>query len=495
MSDGSLRSAFERPWTWAALALTAVVIGSQISWLAVAHVRWPPDTGPYMSIRATFQMPVPVVFAAGRDGWAVLGPFWATMLALAYCGARFARTVGGQRGGVSAVFGAQALLGLALAAYAVTFSPDLYAYVMFGRLLGVHGINPYFLPEAIKPGSDAILRACLSVLGNPPPADNYGPLWSLMDGALSRVETSASLAVQLFAHRAIAVLFAMLATAGVVRLMRRLSERERLKRMAFFGLHPLVLYEAAAGGHNDIMAVAFAIWGFAVVEELPLVAGLLIGASIAVKYVSVVALPFLVLKAWRRSRTAGLLAAALALGVPILLFKPFWIGPLTVASLAAHSGRIAMSLVFIAAHPFFATGHSRGAVLPGLASLPLLGLLTWPRIVQLAFAGAFAVVFVHAAGSAWVTGRALFVWRAVASFIWSLPLIHPWYALWLMPALVEGEKWATYAWWFGLFMFLRYALEVALISPILQMLLTAVIFVAPLILAVQGSPRTAHQDV
>src|SRR5207237_4240397 len=109
----------------------------------------------------------------------------------------------------------QALLLAALLAVTVTFSGDVFAYVIYGRLYGLHGLNPYVLGSALPDLGDAVLRQCLAFYGNPPPGDNYGPLWTFVDGGIARLESGATLGVQVWTHRLIAAGAALAATAGL----------------------------------------------------------------------------------------------------------------------------------------------------------------------------------------------------------------------------------------------------------------------------------------
>jgi hypothetical protein len=57
-------------------------------------------------------------------------------------------------------------------------------------------------------------------------------------------------------------------------------------------------------------------------------------------------------------------------------------------------------------------------------------------------------------------GRFAHLWRSITALLWSLPLINPWYAQWLSPALAARGPWMTFAWWFGALIVLRYGLDV-----------------------------------
>jgi len=180
--------------------------------------------------------------------------------------------------------------------------------------------------------------------------------------------------------------------------------------------------------------------------------------------------------------------------VPALLFRPFWSGMQTVYSLIGHGGVLAMSPQWLADMPFFANGTA-DAPLPGGVSLPLFGALTGPRLIQLAALDAFVAVAVWSVVRYARTGKLAEIWRALTASICSLPIIHPWYALWLSPSGVDAGAWSAFGWWLGIAVFLRYALdgmapaELGVAYTPLLAALTVAMLGAPAILAFRDSRR------
>jgi glycosyl transferase family 87 len=430
---------------WIVLALAVIAAYAVASALLVPHLVEFNDVRHHVDFTVGIALPLHVVWQA-LGGWRLTLCLWALAAGLGIAGSQCARAIAVERPQWQLLLCVQALLLAALLTVAVTFSGDVYAYVIYGRLYGLHGLNPYLLGSAIGDYADAALRQCLAFYGNPPPADNYGPLWTLLAGGLSRLEAGLSLAAQVWTHRIIAALFAVAATGGLLYAMRALPAAQRVKRAGMFALHPLVLYEAAVGGHNDLLMIAPAVWAFAVAEDLPLVAGLLLGASIAVKYVSVILVPFLALKAARRGAASGLLCAFIAVALPALFFRPFWEGVQTLYSLVGHGGIFAMSPQWLINIPFFATGVADRQPL-------------WPRAVQGLALLTFAAVALFSLARAVRNREAANIWRTVTTFVLSLPIIHPWYVLWTTPAAADRGRWSSYAWWLGMFAFVRYSLD------------------------------------
>ncbi|HET9343700.1 MAG TPA: glycosyltransferase 87 family protein [Candidatus Eremiobacteraceae bacterium] len=479
---------------WTALAVALIVAYALASAQIAGSLIDFNDLRHHVDFTVGLALPVHVAWQALGE-WRLTLCLWALVAGLAIAGTQIARamdTEGRARSGV--LVGIQALLLLALLAVTVTLSGDVYAYVIYGRLYGLLGLDPYLLGSPVNVGSDQILRQALAFYGNPPPPDNYGPLWTLLAGGIARVEAAWPLGAQVWSHRILSAGGALAATTGLLFALRGLAERERVKRAARFALHPLVLYETAVGGHNDMLMAAAAIWAFAVADELPLVAGLLLGASIAVKYVSIVLVPFLVIRVARKGATGAMLCAGISIALPALLFRPFWNGIETLYSLIGHGGVLAMSPQWLADMPFFSLGTADNPVLPGVV-LPLFGQLTWPRIIQLAALAAFVAIAVVSV-IRYASGRRLAeIWRTLTSAVYSLSIIHPWYALWTAPSAVDSGRWGAFGWWLGVFVFLRYALDGiapaelgSAYTPLLAAL-AAVMLVAPMILAFRDTGR------
>jgi hypothetical protein len=248
-------------------------------------------------------------------------------------------------------------------------------------------------------------------------------------------------------------------------MLRRHEASDRVTRLAGFAFNPLVLYEAAVGGHNDWVMVAPAAWAFAVIDDTPLIAGLLIGAAIAVKYMAAVALPFLAARAWRKSPPAAILLTVLSFIVPWLCARPFALGQSAAQTLATVGSQLSMSLNWLLTFPFFRTGTADRPAIAGLPGLPYLGVLTWPRIIQVALVAALGVVVTAAVIRYIMTARRSNLYRAIAGLLWALPAMHPWYLTWLSPALVERGAWGIYTSWYLGFGLLVYAHEGLVLTP------------------------------
>ena len=431
-----------------------------------------------------YGFPIHVVQAAS-PGWDVLLVVAAIMAAIAFAGTRVAAAAAASERGGIVLMCSLAIAALALSAFSVSFSSDLYMYVFYGRLYGVHGLNPYASAAQLPIAADPVLAALVPFTGNPPFADPYGPLWTLAAGLQSRILAGADLFWSAWAFRAAAIVAAAAAVAGILYTRRRDGEQERVLAAGRFAFHPLVLYECAVGGHNDMLMVAPAVWAFAVVDELPLIAGVLAGCAIAIKYVAIVVLPFLVVRARRSGWTGSLLCAAIALVIPVLCARPFQTGAAGAQALASNGSRFAMSFEWLANMPIFAAGLGNVPAFDGLPSVPVFGILSWARIVQLAALAVAGALVVFGAWSCLRRFELRHVWRSVTALLLSLPSMHPWYGVWLAPAVTAGGRWGTYAWWFGVFVFGCYTVDTisGWMPTWLPIAATVAYLVAPIVIA------------
>ncbi len=444
--------------------MTVVALGgSDLVWAIAQRAAPGIESGDQPIYLLGLSQPLPVVQLAG--GWSLLIAVWAIMALLCVLGMLLAKTMSREGGGAPRlIIVALAVVGFALTFFSVQLSIDPYYYVAYGRLYGVFGINPYVLVAPLQV-ADGTLARLYVLLHNPPFGDPYGPGFTLFAGAIARAEAALDVRTQLWTWRVIALASAIVTVLGISRILRRLAPEDRARRLAAYAFNPVVLFEAGVGGHNDLLMVAPAVWAFALVDEYPLVAGLLIGASIAVKYVAIIALPFLAIRAAKSSRMAGALLTVLALAVPWLCARPFSFGAAAAHSAAAIGSSLMMSLNWLAALPAIRSGGAAVPIAPWVPVLPYLGVVTWPRAIQFGLFAAFAVVLVisvlrYARNRS--TGELA---RPVAALIWVMPALHPWYLTWIAPFASGSGAWGVYAAWFAALGLLGYAHEGVVPSP------------------------------
>jgi len=419
---------------------------------------------PFSRVGAPIPVAVGVHFGAAIVALAFL---FAAMFA--YVSIRFARTLGNGRRAVTLVVAAQCLVGVILVASPLLLSSDVYSYVLYGRMWGILGMNPYH-PQIVNPHGDALTHTCLNFVANPPFADPYGPLWTLLAGAIARAEAHASLSVALLSQRLIALGSAVALTLGLLRLSFAWSPVRSIRRVALIATHPLLLYESAVGGHNDTIMMALAVWAFALCDEFPMLAAVLFALAVSVKIVALAVAPFLVIKLVRGNWKTAIPASAIAVLIIASLYVPFLEARSPIAALPAPRSDIgfsAVGLLYLIAWTWVPLG-----------SAALSHVLTTAFLVS-----GVAVVVASIATYAVRRGRAP-IWTAIAATLWSLPAVFTWYVPWLFPAIADKSRWSIYAWWLGLFMFLQYAFVTPDHRPTLMLIGIAIIIVlAPVLLA------------
>jgi len=457
---------------WLGLMLVVAIAGS---WLckATAQAMIPQATGAsYAGFLMGLGLPLPIVQVA--PGWYSIIALWGTFAALGYCGWQFARCISLERSNVRWVYASYAVLGLVLTFFSVTHSLDSYYYTLFARLFGVHHVNPYIIPSAIQL-SDPVLNQNLVPLHNPPFPDPYGPGFTLLAGLVGNLERSASLGVALWSWRVIGVAATIVIAWGLAYSLRRRTDVDLARGVAIFLFHPLTLYESAVGGHNDLLMMAPAVWALVLADSLPLVAGLLLGAAIAMKYFAVVLLPFLIVRIVRKDKLSAAIFVLLALGVPLLCFRPFAFGAAGAGTLQTVAYNSSMSLDWLLSLPLWAM-HAPAVYLKALQLL-----------LVAAFAAVTLVAVVHYAR----TLLKRYIYRSITALLYALPALHPWYAMWLVPVTAERGRWATFAWWFGALSLLTYGHEAVLPTPRnhdVFVLLMLVLLIAPIIIARRVTP-------
>jgi hypothetical protein len=477
-----------------AIALAAIgTAGAFAAGLAASRTVYFYDAFQHGNYLAGFRLPIHVVQQAA-PGWPVVLVVWAMLAALACVGLAFLRTLSGTgRNALRWLIGVQAGVAGILTLFPIVQSGDVYAYIIYSRLYGHFGVNPYAITQPLS-AADPVIGPILPFLSNIPFSDPYGPLWTIVAGLVGKAEDGASVMFAAWSFRALAVLSLLIATAGIAYSLRTLGTENAARRAGAFGLHPLALYESAVGAHNDIMMLAPGVWAFAVADDLPLVAGLLAGAAIAIKLPAIIALPFL-LKRIARKHGAGWIAAGIvAIAVPWLCGRAFASSGAAGGNAALLGNAFSMSIDWLANIPLFAAGLASGPAIAWLPRLPFFGTASWPRLIQVATLAAFAIIAVVSFIRYVIRPRIGELMRTYAAFLWSLSSMHPWYGEWLLPAVASGGAWGAYAWWYGALLLGIYALDgvAAPASVFWAPVAACVVFLAvPAIIALRRRPKSA----
>lgn len=282
-------------------------------------------------------------------------------------------------------------------------SDDLHRYLFEGRAL-LAGHNPFLTPPADLAFLDPVLA---DRVNHPHLTSIYPPVAQLWFRALALVGSGAWVAQ---------LATAVVDTANVAALHRlRARDGQETWPALLYALHPLPVLESAHGAHLEPLGVLACLGVLLALPRRPWLAVVPLVAGIGVKLLPVLFVPAL----WRRlgtwrTVTAGLLGtvALLGLATPLLVGSP----DLT-ASFRTYSG------------------WSHGALVAPLLR-PVTGDAT--RVVLGALGLGVAITAATRRDARWTW------WITATGFLVLSPTVHPWYALWALPAsLVLGRRdWA-----------------------------------------------------
>lgn len=223
---------------------------------------------------------------------------------------------------VGIVFGFAALFGLTLlGSYPIT-AADLFHYLADARTLWVYHNNPMIVSPDAHPFVIGISWAQL-----PSP---YGPFWQLLS-VIPVALTGNHWAASVIGFKLLAFAAYLASGALIYLTVRRTWPGRELLAAAVFIWNPFVVFRSVGNGHNDVVMMAFALGAFYFVARrnwlwvLPLLA-----LSAMVKYATLLIGPPLLLYAWQttglRERRELAIGGAIATGITLLVFAPFWAG-------------------------------------------------------------------------------------------------------------------------------------------------------------------------
>ena len=236
-----------------------------------------------------------------------------------------------------------------------------------------------------------------------------------------------SLLLNLLGFKAVAVLAYLAQSLLVYAILKRRAPRHAVAGVLFFAWNPLLLYEVAVNGHNDVTMMAFALLGVLMWQlERPYLMVAALTMSFLVKIPTLPLLPLFLLAAARKRET----------------WRAFWV------TLMA-GGSLAVMLVLLA---YFSLPSPLDA-LTNLSGRSDLFTHSLPTIVKLvlrlagreeAAATAFARTAALLALAAWFLVQVYRTWRvpdAVLQHVFDLvafllllvtPWFQPWYVTWLL---------------------------------------------------------------
>ena len=318
-----------------------------------------------------------------------------------------------------------------------SLSADVYGYVGFGRMVVYHGMNPYTHTPA---DLCAVGDQCgpFSRFRHP---SIYGPVWTLLSVVIVWILKSAGLWWQVVAMKLLAAASLVLMALVGSRIAERFRPGTGDLTLLAIGLNPLFLIEGPGNGHNDMLMMLLLLTGVLFLMKKQHITGsLALGASIGIKFISVLVVPWLV---WEYTRGRNALGRAslvavsclLALAPCVVCYLPFWHGTALFQG-AAHRWHWGMSWSAAAKQTTLTYWLTRG--LPDV----------WMDRVALFLTGPIPVLVVSLALSLWILrkgreGSALTAWIILAGCLALLTMgvPFPWYLTWAWAAsLVRWDR-------------------------------------------------------
>lgn len=426
-----------------ALAFVAGGIAARIA------VRQPPAR-----FAADFAQPLVVVTAWHEYGGACFAMLAATIAIATACTIAIAfRLPAPDRPGVAVAITATAAV-VAAWSWPFVFSSDVYAYAAYGAM-SVAGLDPYRLVPAYVHGN--FVDAARWQWSGTYPVCIYGPAFVAFVADVVRWFASSGVGATLWVLRfsaGAAFIGSILALDVIVAGAER---RRRFMALCAYALNPVAIWSVAEG-HNDAFVLLALFGGAALIRRSnPALGAALAGLSPLVK------------------ATGVPLAAGLA--VDAALFAS-----------AAHGRRVALGMAAgLCAAAFFALPP----LLPALAAVRATGryapAASLQGLIGTAPVAACALAFaIYGGFRLRQRQRDGFAWLGIATWT-ALPNGYPWYALWMLPAVLaaEGGVAAAALWSATILSVIRYlpdaaggtgADALAAVLPVLPLLLVPLVF-------------------
>jgi Glycosyltransferase family 87 len=299
-----------------------------------------------------------------------------------------------------------ALYGVILLSPALELS-DLFNYIGYARLGGLHHLNPYTHILADERYDPVYMFATWRHYASP-----YGQLFTLLTYPLAGMSLSSAFWVMKTAM----ILFSGALIVLVWQCARQLGHDPR-SAVLFVALNPIVLLYELGGFHNDAVMLVPAMGAISLLlAGRYRWAGAALAVAIAVKFTIVLVLPFLLIAAWPARRHLRVLAGAALAAIPLVAVSVVAFG-LSLPNVSDQSTTVTpysvVNLVGVLLHLGGATSAVEAASKAVLALVVLA--LAW-----MAF---------RRARPDWLTAAGWATLALLACMSW----LMPWYVIWALP--------------------------------------------------------------
>jgi hypothetical protein len=203
---------------------------------------------------------------------------------------------------------------------------DLYDYLLYGRIVLIHGGNPFLQPPS------AFADPLVAFSPWPNERSVYGPVWQLLS-LLPTAVAGDSLLRGILAFKLVA-LAAFVGCAVIIwRVLLRLQPKLAAAGTLLFAWNPLLQFELVGNGHNDVVMVLFvllAVWTLLAGRRLLVLP--LLALAVLTKLLAVALGPVMLYGMLRgprplREKLPAIVGGSLiSLALAVALYAPFWGG-------------------------------------------------------------------------------------------------------------------------------------------------------------------------
>jgi hypothetical protein len=224
-----------------------------------------------------------------------------------------------------------------LLVYPIT-AADIFEYIAYARVTVQHGLNPHLYRPMDFPGDPLMWYSAWPHITSP-----YGPVWTFLSTAIG-VLSGSSLLTYLLLFKGLALAVHLVNSALVYATVSRWRPSCALSGAVLYAWNPLVLYESAAGGHNDGLVMFFVLLAACLYVRGQFALAIPVATLCClVKMPMAVIVPLFVVGGWRASSGTKSRLRTVALGLTlagalvILLHAPWWEGARSLGWLARQN--------------------------------------------------------------------------------------------------------------------------------------------------------------
>jgi hypothetical protein len=286
---------------------------------------------------------------------------------------------------------------------------DVFNYLGYARLGGLHGLNPYTHVIAQELHDPVFRFSTWHHLHSP-----YGPLFT----AGSYLVAAASVPLAYWVLKLVTVL-ASLAFIGLVWQCARQLGRDPRFAVLFVAANPIYLMYAVAGFHNDFFMLIPATAAISLLlAGRERASGAVLMLAVAVKFTAILLLPFLLIGTRPARRRLRLVLGAVLGAVPLIALSIALFG-LSIPNLQDQS----TLLTDFSIPNLFGLAIGIGGGTPGLL-----------RVANVALVLTVALLLRRRGD--WLSGAGWATLALIASLAW----LVPWYVIWVLPLAALGSS-------------------------------------------------------